>query len=79
MAEPGTWIVTLSGDRPAGEVRRDLSDSGFRVDQVLEEIGVIIGRCGAEVAETLRGLKGVADVSPDSPVELGPPGSPDTF
>jgi len=45
MAEEKNWVVTLSGDRPAGEVRKDLAEAGFAVDQLLGEIGVITGRC----------------------------------
>jgi hypothetical protein len=79
MAEGKKWIVTLSSERPLGDVRRDLSGAGFKIDQVLEEIGVVTGECEPDVAEKVRGVKGVADISADAPIDLGPPDSPTTW
>lgn len=73
------WIVTLSGERPVAEVRKELEKGGLKVDQAMEEIGVISGSCPAESAAGLRTVKGVADVSPDHAIDIGPPGSPDTW
>ena len=73
------WIVTLSGDRPVADVRRELEKAGLEVDEAMEEIGVISGRCPAASAKRLRSVKGVVDVSPDHPIDIGPPGSPDTW
>ena len=79
MAETKKWIVTLSGDRPLDEVRRDLDEAGFKPGQILKEIGIVTGECDSKVAAKLRRVAGVADVSPDSPVDLGPPDSPETW
>jgi hypothetical protein len=79
MAEEKMWVVTLSSGRPAGEVRKDLADAGFAVDQVLDEIGVITGRCDDSVAGRVRAIEGVADIAGDTPIDIGPPGSPDTW
>ena len=79
MAEQKQWVVTLSNERPVGEVRRALEDAGFEVDQVMDEIGVVTGRCDASAAGKLRGVPGVADVSGEQPIDIGPPGSPDTW
>lgn len=79
MAEQKTWVVTLSKDRPSGEVRQALEAAGFEVDQMMDEIGVITGRSDEESAGKLRDLPGVADVSADHPVDIGPPGSPHTW
>lgn len=79
MADSRTWVVTLSGERPLDSIRNDLEEAGFRTAQILEAIGVVIGECDSKVAAKLRRLAGVADVSPDSPIDLGPPDSPSTW
>jgi len=66
-------VVTLSGDRPIGEVARDLRNAGLEIDQLLDAIGVVTGSARPEQLSTLRGVAGVADVSFDQPVDIGPP------
>jgi hypothetical protein len=73
------WIVTTSGDRPMADVRKDLEDAGFSIGQVLEEVGSITGAAADETAKKLRSIKGVADVSENAPIDIGPPGSPETW
>ncbi len=76
MAEKKKWVVVASGDRPLKEVKEKLSRTGFDVDQVFDEIGCIIGEATDEVAEKMRAVDGVADVSPEPPpVSIGPPDS----
>jgi hypothetical protein len=79
MPERKTWIVTLTGDRPVGEVRKALVAAGFNVEQVLEAIGSITGKGTAATAAKLRRIKGVADVAPDHAVGIGPPDSDTTW
>lgn len=79
MAKRNRWVVTTSGDRPLGEVQKDLKKSGFAVDQVLDEIGCITGTCGDDVAEKVRRIRGVTDVSPEPQVDIGPPNAPVTW
>ncbi len=79
MAESKGWIVTTSPDRPIKEIAKDLKAAGFTVGQVLEEIGSITGAAAEDVAKRARSIAGVVDVSPDSPIEIGPPGSPDSW
>ncbi|HEY0171925.1 MAG TPA: hypothetical protein VGB98_12945 [Pyrinomonadaceae bacterium] len=77
MAVEKKWIVTASGDRPLKDVRRGLTDEGFTVEEVLDAIGCIRGEASEAVAERLRRVPGVADVSPEPPpVSVGPPDSP---
>ena len=71
------WVVTASGD--LDDVKRKLTQAGFNVDQVLREIGIITGSASAEVAKRARSISGVTDVSPDSPVDIGPPDAPTTW
>ena len=73
------WVVTTSGDQSLSDIQKNVVDSGFKVDQVLEEIGLITGEAEDEVAEKVRQVGGVVDVSPDVPVDIGPPDSPDTW
>lgn len=73
------WIVTTSGDRALADVQKDLTKAGFVIEQNLGEIGSLIGTASDAVAEKLRALPGVADVSPDTPIDIGPPDSPVTW
>ncbi len=67
-------IITLSGDRPVRQVVKDLKTSGFEVEQVLDVIGSVTGLCDPKIVDKLRGISGVADVSEDQPIDIGPPG-----
>lgn len=79
MPEDKGWIVTTSGDRPLYEVAKDLREAGFTVDNVLDEIGCIAGSASQDVVRRVRAIPGVADVSPDTPIDIGPPDSPVTW
>jgi hypothetical protein len=72
-------IITMGGDRPIQDVARDLADAGLKNGQVLEEIGSITGSAEDDAVSKLRKIRGVADVSPDSSVDVGPPGSRETW
>jgi len=77
MSESKKWVVTMSGDRSLSEVEQDLTGAGFVVDQVLNEIGIITGTASEDVADDLRAISGVADVSPEPPpINIGPPDAP---
>lgn len=76
MAKGKKWIVTTSGDQSLSDVKKKLTESGFTVDQVLDEIGVITGTTSDDVVDRLRSVSGVADVSPDEQVDIGPPDAP---
>lgn len=69
-------VVTISGERSIHEVARDLKAAGFEVNQVLESVGSVTGSAHSGTAKKLRGIHGVADVSEDHPVDIGPPGAP---
>jgi hypothetical protein len=58
------------------DVTRDLKAEGFKVEQVLNEIGVVTGSAASSSAAKLRKVAGVTDVSADHPVDIGPPGAP---
>jgi hypothetical protein len=74
-----TWVVTTSAVRPIAEIAKDLSAAGFKVDQTLDEIGIITGKSDDEAARKVRAVPGVADISPDNPVDIGPPNSRETW
>jgi hypothetical protein len=69
-------VITISKERPIHEVAHDLRKAGLQVDQVLENIGSVTGSAETGTVERLRSIPGVADVSPDHPVNIGPPGAP---
>jgi hypothetical protein len=68
-------IVTLSGERQVRDVARDLRAAGLEIDQVLEETGIVTGTADSRTHATLRRIQGVADVSGDHPINIGPPDS----
>ena len=76
MAKGKKWIVTTSGKGSLSDVKKKLTESGFAVDQVLEEIGVITGTSSDDNVERLRKVEGVSDVSADEKVDIGPPDAP---
>jgi len=68
-------IVTLSGELKVRDVARDLRAAGLDVDQVLEETGIVTGTAASGTHAMLRKIQGVADVSADHPIDIGPPDS----
>lgn len=79
MSKGKRWNITTSGHRSLAEVRKDVKEAGFDVDQVHEEIGIITGAASEAVAKKLRAIPGIADVSPEESIDIGPPDSPDTW
>ena len=73
------WVVTISGDRPIGAIARDLGTAGLTKQQVLKEIGSITGAASEKDVAKLRKVRGVADVSPSEPIDIGPPSSDKTW
>ena len=73
------WVVTTSADRPIRDIARDLEKAGFSVGTVNEEIQSITGAAGGQTVTKARKVAGVVDVSPDAPVDVGPPDSPETW
>lgn len=79
MAEQKGRIVTTSSDRPIKDIESDLRKAGFSVGHVLAEIGSITGAAADETVTKLRSIPGVIDVSPDAPIDIGPPDSGETW
>jgi hypothetical protein len=80
MAKSKRWVVTTSGDRPIGDVEKDLKECGFEVGEVLEAIGCVSGSGDDDVAQKARGVRGVTDVSPEpGSIDVGPPDAPITW
>lgn len=75
MVKKKKWVITTTGERPIADVRKGLTEAGFTVEQVLGEIGCITGAASDAVATRARSVPGVGDVSPDAPVDIGPPDS----
>ena len=72
------WVVTTSGGS-LNEIADRLRAAGFSVDDILSEIGVITGAGDATVAERIRSLPGVTDVSEEVVFDVGPPGDTETW
>jgi hypothetical protein len=75
MAGVKKWVVTTSGQRPLADVQAELEHSGFAVENSLAEIGILTGSGDEDSIDRLRGIAGIADISPDTPIDIGPPGS----
>ena len=73
------WIITTSPDQSIEDVKKKVTQAGFSVDQVFDQIGSLSGTASDEVVDKLRSVKGVADVSPDHPIDIGPPDAPVTW
>ena len=79
MAEAKSWVITISGDRPIQDIAKDLTDAGLLGAQVLEAINVITGKAADKSLGKLRKVRGVVGVSPDMPIDVGPPYTPNTW
>jgi len=79
MAGTRGWIVTTSSERSISDITNDLEKAGFSVGQVLQEVGSITGAAAEETVTKLRSIPGVVDVSPDTPIDIGPPDSGETW
>jgi len=76
VTNPVRWVVTTTGNRALPQIQREMTTAGFHVDQVLAEIGCLIGSATDDVAAKVRSIAGVADVSPEPPpIDIGPPDS----
>jgi hypothetical protein len=73
MAQQKRWWVTASPGAPLDEIARQLTEAGFKVDDVLTAIGSITGSAEPPVAERIRSVPGVTDVSEEPVVNIGPP------
>ncbi len=72
MAQRKRWTVCAPGE-PLHEVARKLTEAGFEVDDVLTAIGCITGSAEPAVAERIRSIPGVSDVSEEVVFDVGPP------
>lgn len=79
MSDMKRWVITLSADRSVSEVSREVSKTGFAVEQVLDQIRCITGSGSDDTARKLRKIPGVADVSPDVDIQIPPPGESMTW
>ena len=79
MTSEKRWVITTSGDQSMSDIQKDVADNGFKVDQVLTEIGLITGVAEDDVVEKVRQVGGVVDVSPEPSADIGPPDSSDTW
>ena len=73
------WIITVSSDRSISDIAARLSAEGLAIRDLLEDIGCITGTADNDTAERLKHINGVLDIAPDMPIELGPPGSNETW
>jgi hypothetical protein len=69
-------VVTIAKGCHINDVARDLKAAGLQVEGVLNAIGVVTGRATAKSVARLRKVRGVADVSLDNTVDIGPPDAP---
>ncbi|KPQ30974.1 hypothetical protein [Halomonas sp. HL-93] len=79
MPKIALWIITISNDQSINDIATRLSEEGLTVKEILEEIGCITGSADEITAERLKRVKGVVDIAPDMQIDVGPPGSEETW
>ncbi|MEH6641883.1 MULTISPECIES: hypothetical protein [Halomonadaceae] len=79
MANIELWIVTISSDQSIEEIATRLSAEGLTIRDVLKEIGCITGSADIATADRLKHIQGVVDIAPDIQIDMGPPGSENTW
>lgn len=79
MPNIALWIITISDDQSINDIATRLSAEGLTIRDVLEEIGCITGSADDVTAERLKKVKGVVDIAPDRQIDIGPPGSEETW
>ena len=73
MTKTPRWILTVSEERPIAQVAADAEKAGLRGVEVMAAIGCITGTAPAQAVARLRKVRGVVDVAPDTPIDIGPP------
>ncbi|MBZ5486792.1 hypothetical protein HW452_04545 [Halomonas aquamarina] len=73
------WVITVSSDRSITETAARLKAEGLTICDLLEDIGCITGEADNATAQRLKHIDGVVDIAPDMPIDLGPPGSGQTW
>ncbi|MCO7245018.1 hypothetical protein [Halomonas sp. Mc5H-6] len=79
MPKIALWIITISNDQSINDIAARLSEEGLTVKEILEEVGCITGSADEVAAERLKRVKGVVDIAPDMQIDVGPPGSEETW
>lgn len=79
MPKRKKWVITTGSEWPIHDITKDLADAGLKDVQVLQEIGGITGLAEEEEVSKLRKVSGVKDVSPNISIDIGPPGSRETW
>ncbi len=67
-------IVTLADGADAPRVVRGLAESGFRLQQDLGALGLLVGEAEPADLDRLRAVAGVLGVEPSVPISLPPKG-----
>jgi hypothetical protein len=79
MAKAKRWIITANAERSLRDIAKDLRAAGLKSVKALDQVGIITGAADDAAVAKLRKVRGVADVSPDAAVDVGPPDSPKTW
>ncbi len=80
MAAKKKWVIIVSGERSINAVKKDITTLGFKIENVLSEIGCINGSASENVAKKIRSIHGINDVSEDpGEFSIGLPDSPVTW
>lgn len=73
------WIITISSDQSITDIAARLKAEGMTIRDLLEDIGCIIGAADNATAQRLKHIEGVVDIAPDMQIEIGQPGSDETW
>lgn len=73
------WIITISSDQSITDIAARLKAEGMTIRDLLEDIGCITGAADNATAQRLKHIEGVVDIAPDMQIEIGQPGSDETW
>lgn len=77
MNTTSSWLVTIDLDQPIDIVIDQIKATGFRIANVMKEVGCVTGKSDAKTVSALEKIPGVISVSADVEIQL-PPLSSDT-
>lgn len=79
MPDKKQWVVVTTGEHPLEHVSKELEKKGFTIDSKLEAIGQIVGSGTEQMKEAALKLKGISSIEPSQDINIGPPGSDQTW
>ena len=65
------WIITVKEGTNIQELTKKITLEGFKVDQVMDQIGCITGSADLKIIQKIRPFDEIVDISQNSSISLG--------